>query len=468
MSFDPGPFAIEPVEAMSLGLAVVAVSGNARSRPAGLVTDGHNGFVIPHAKPDRCRDVLAELAGDADRRREMRGAAYATGRALSVDIEGVCERFSDLLDGMLAELRSGRYAKPAPIFHHPAFGGLSLPPALQFDPDKVMEESAAPSADEGGPAPAGDVAATPLQRGWAPVFDLAGEGPQPLARGAAKLRWQDRELEIAAADGNAGIVIDLDSNHSHRLMLRMALRAEEAGYATVLSQTIAETECTNVSRIRHALKPGLNDIKIDIARDASVRAVRIDPGERMGLWRLQRLTILAPASAAREEASILPMVRLVDFRSDGNADEYLAGTWYAPEPELRWTCAGGGEVRFVPEFPDKGEARLWVLCRVAGTAALGDLHVAPKLGNGAVAEKWAFHDDGWQLKSVVLTRPMPGTRPVVRINFHRDDTESMASLGLSPDPRELGVGVRKMGIFADSAPIGAIEAAFRIAPDEER
>ena len=467
--FDSQQLAVKPIEAMSLGVAIVVVSGRTKPEGADLVIDGRNGHVVPLGKPGKCNDVLVELANHVSLRHDMRQAAYETSRTHSTNIDSVCDRYAELLENMFGEIRSGKYLKPGPIFNHPAFGGLSLPPALQFNPDEVNGPIPATIDSHGvGALPkTRQAGGASLHQHWLPIFKLAREGAQPLARGRTSLQWLGEELEMATADGDAGILIDIDSNYSHRLILRMELRADRAGMARVLSQTITEPDFTDISRIQYAVAPGLNEIKLEITREASIRAVRIDPGDQAGLSYLRKLTILAPASAelVEDTASLLPVAKIVDFSADGNADEYLAGLWYAAESKQRWAHGGGGEVQFVPEFPEKEEARLWVLCRVVGTAVLGSVKVAVKLGDEAEAETWTFYDDGWKLKSVVLPRLLPAAKRVVRINFHREYVESPASLfGSSTDKRELGIGLRTMGIFPDSTKKPEIEAAFKLVP----
>ena len=466
ITMDGVPFAMELPEAMSLGLAIVAIVGPTKNRAADIVVDGNNGFVIPIAKPEKCSDVLVELATHLDKRAEICRTAYNDGHTRSSDIEYVCDQFAALLDEMLVELRNDRYTRPEPIFYHPAFGGLSLPPALQFDPDAVAKDSFGTNAEGSDFGRSDQAKVGNSQFGWAPEFELTRDGPQPAASGQANLRWRDDELEITSSDGDGGIIIDLTSNQSHILILRMTLRTNTPTDASILSQTIAEVGYSDTSKYRFALKSGLNEVKIEIVRNVSIRALCVNFGAHASIWCLQRLTVLAPAGAAQDLATRLPMTKLVEFSSGGNDTEYLAGTWYDSESNLRWARAGQGEVRFTPEFPDHGDVKLWVLCRVAGTAALGEVEITVKLGSGAEADKWVFHDDSWQLKPVTLTPPMHRRTSAVHIIFYREDVDSMESLGLSPDPRELGIAVSKMGVFESSMPINDIKTAFQFMSDK--
>jgi hypothetical protein len=87
--------------------------------------------------PERSVDRLIQLAADRPRLDALRRTAYETTLTRSLDMDTICDRYARLIGEMLHELLTGAYSTPAPVFVHPAFGGRSLPPALQFDPDRI-------------------------------------------------------------------------------------------------------------------------------------------------------------------------------------------------------------------------------------------------------------------------------------------------------------------------------------------
>lgn len=131
-----GPVSI--LEAISFGIAtlppVAEPADCAHDLDAGHIGDG------PAADPESYADRLIQLAADRPQLDALRRTAYETALARSLDIDTVCDQYATLIGEMLHELRTGTYSTPTPVFIHPAFGGRSLPPALQFDPDQLAAE----------------------------------------------------------------------------------------------------------------------------------------------------------------------------------------------------------------------------------------------------------------------------------------------------------------------------------------
>jgi glycosyltransferase involved in cell wall biosynthesis len=65
---DPEPFGIVLLEAMALGVPVVAVSSGG---PAEIVEHGESGLLVPSAEPEHFAATLAELVASPRRRQEL-------------------------------------------------------------------------------------------------------------------------------------------------------------------------------------------------------------------------------------------------------------------------------------------------------------------------------------------------------------------------------------------------------------
>jgi len=454
--------ALDLPEVMSLGTIVVAAFGHEPPWIGKLISDGANGYLVALRRPAVCREVLGRLCSDWDLRAKVRRAAFDTGRAAVVDMELVCDSYAEVLDGMLADIAGGRYAKPTPTYFHPMLGGLSLSPALIDNPDRapgwVSYDKVIPDPGAGG-----------IHPGWVLVHEL-GPHSNTTTFGGAGLSWGGGVLEVAKPDGDGGIIISLDQNASHQLMVRLTLRADESGTATLYTQTIAETDFTNISRIDCGFDAGSDRQKLHIARDASIRALRLVPREKAGRFLIEKLAVFAPAVHGweDEQIAVLPAATPVEFRFRGDAEEYVAGGWYAPEPDMRWSHGADGRVRFRTGEPTTGGVRLWVLCRVAGTAALGPIEFELRMKGGGTIETWVFPDDGWCLRSTALPAAAIIADRAVEILFHSDDVEPLDTLGLVTDPRHLGLGVRAMALLPATTALSEVEAVFKAAVADTR
>jgi glycosyltransferase involved in cell wall biosynthesis len=456
LTLDSDIGALDLAEVMSLGVIVVAAFGRPPQWLGSRIADNVNGYTVRLGRPEACREILARLVGDDSLRAGLRRAALAAGNSEIVDIEQVCDRYADLLDSMLADLRSGRYAKPSPVYAHPVFHGLSLPSTLLVSSDTLPKPAVydGPAAAAERPHPDGS------HPGWASVFELCVDS-KITAYGGARLYWRDGELEVVKAEGDGGFTIGLERNPSHLLMARVALRSDEGGTASLFSRTITEPEFTSDSRIDHGFDAGCNGMKVTIKRSASICALRLRPSQAAGRFHVGRLAVFAPALYGWDEAQapVLPLATLVDFTMQGDAEEYLAGGWYAPEGNLRWCHGGDGRVRFSLGGETTESRRLWVLCRTAGAKASGGLDFDLRRPDGSTHEAWTFADDGWILKSINLADvPSNGE---VEIQFHTDQAGPLEALGYKNEKRWLSLAIRNMALFPASASLADIEANFR-------
>jgi len=126
---------LEVLSAMSAGLALLAFEGDPVAGP--YVIDTGNGFFTPPGDIAALTARLLDLADRPDRRALLGQGARETIRARGFDLDRVCDNYSDVLEEMFAELRSGAHVRPPPVYFHPEVGGMSLPPSLIRHPDAV-------------------------------------------------------------------------------------------------------------------------------------------------------------------------------------------------------------------------------------------------------------------------------------------------------------------------------------------
>jgi glycosyltransferase involved in cell wall biosynthesis len=135
MPYESGYAALGLVEAMSFGVVPIVVDHS--GGPCEPIIDGENGFILTRRERDAVVRRLLRLSNDAELLGRMRNTAWATIEAQSLDLGRMCDRYAELVKEMHRELRSGEYVRPKPIYNHPDYGGRSLPPALQLDPDRL-------------------------------------------------------------------------------------------------------------------------------------------------------------------------------------------------------------------------------------------------------------------------------------------------------------------------------------------
>lgn len=121
-------------EAMAAGLSVLVASPDEAA--VELVQDGVHGYRLGACNVRLCVTRLRQLAEDRALLDRLRIAAHETGRRAPCAPQ-VCDSYATVLDAMFAELRSGTYQRPAPLYVHPVIGGLSIPPLFLVDPGKL-------------------------------------------------------------------------------------------------------------------------------------------------------------------------------------------------------------------------------------------------------------------------------------------------------------------------------------------
>jgi glycosyltransferase involved in cell wall biosynthesis len=135
MPYESGHAALGLVEAMSFGVVPIVVDNS--GGPCEPIIDGENGFIVTRRERDAVVRRILRLSADAELLGRMRNTAWATIEARSLDLERMYDRYAELVHEMHRALRSGEYVRPKPIYTHPDYGGRSLPPALQLDPDRL-------------------------------------------------------------------------------------------------------------------------------------------------------------------------------------------------------------------------------------------------------------------------------------------------------------------------------------------
>jgi D-inositol-3-phosphate glycosyltransferase len=95
---DHEPFGIVLLEAMALGLPVVAVAAGG---PAEIVEDGASGLLVPEASPERFADAFERILSSD----ELRGR-LAAGGAQAVEARFTTERMVEQLTAAIERLNS--------------------------------------------------------------------------------------------------------------------------------------------------------------------------------------------------------------------------------------------------------------------------------------------------------------------------------------------------------------------------
>lgn len=98
-SLVPEPFGQVVVQGMAAGLVVVATNAGG---PAEIITDGHDGILVPMGDARALAEALAGLAVDPVRAGQLRAHARETAQSRFLD-ESLAERYDDALDA-LAEM----------------------------------------------------------------------------------------------------------------------------------------------------------------------------------------------------------------------------------------------------------------------------------------------------------------------------------------------------------------------------
>jgi hypothetical protein len=130
-----GPVGI--ADAMNTGLTVIRSAGKVGE--GDWVIEGETGYVIPRGDVHAWIDTVQMLVSDHALLMRLRQAAHTLAREQSVGVPVMQNNYAELIDVMLAEIRSGSFVTPGPIITHPQLGGLSLPPAFQTDPDEKTQ-----------------------------------------------------------------------------------------------------------------------------------------------------------------------------------------------------------------------------------------------------------------------------------------------------------------------------------------
>jgi glycosyltransferase involved in cell wall biosynthesis len=429
------PMPVEISETMRMGLATLFVPQGAGVRSPRELKDGWNGFRLDAANPERARAVLGELARAPERLAAMQHAARMSVAEAFSDWDGVVDRYAETLEEMLEALRAGRYRRLDPPLPHPRFGGLSFPPSLRLNPDADF----APLEGQGS-----DTAPVWTHFGWKEAIGVAGSNA--VETPVAEPGGQGFEIPVSASEG--------------RLMVRLEVNATEAGEISIQSRTDMEDDFDPVTEFKAPLRAGRNEIKAHIRRPGRVEAIRMNYDGPKDLLHLRSAQVFVRANGGEEPTPALPPGIVADCAVRGEGDQYLAGSWYPAEETLRWSRASGGEMSFLAEFPDRAELRLWTLCRVTGTQALGAIPVRVRMRDGAQIALWMFPDENWRLQSVRLAPPLRGHARPLRLQLARDSTPSPHELGLAPDGRELGVAVRAFGLFPLETPELQVASTF--------
>ncbi|WP_156964122.1 glycosyltransferase [Muricoccus aerilatus] len=182
-------------------------------------------------------------------------------------------------------------------------------------------------------------------------------------------------------------------------------------------------------------KDGRTLIEIIVPTASSPAKLGTGTDERILGVRLSALS-LRPA-AVLSTGIALPFASRAVSGERQPSDAYVQGKWYPPEPSGRWSQESQGELTFVRSPFDDGQA-FFVSSRVLGAAVDAPVYV-DLLVNGCHTDTWLFWDDQVLLADVRGFAEAVAGSEKVTISFRSRNSRSPRALGLSDDPRELGV-----------------------------
>jgi glycosyltransferase involved in cell wall biosynthesis len=126
-----------PVSLMeAMGQGVVPLATAIESGIPEIVTDQANGFVLPVGDVEGFATRLAELHADPARRTALSKAAYETVKGSRFSIESVAERYREVFDRVMDDIRTGAWHRPKPCRPGSRTGDIIPPPHLQYAPDE--------------------------------------------------------------------------------------------------------------------------------------------------------------------------------------------------------------------------------------------------------------------------------------------------------------------------------------------
>ena len=137
---------------------------------------------------------------------------------------------------------------------------------------------------------------------------------------------------------------------------------------------------------------------------------------------------------------------VLDFSSSGNASEFMAFGWSAPEQWGTWTDGPRAELIFRLTPPPVKDVVLSVMV----SAFVSDHHPSLDVDvfvNGHILARWSFAN-GQNVGERQIIIPLNiAKEPTLRVDFRMYDPKSPAELGLSTDGRELGLSMYTLRMF---------------------
>jgi len=166
-----------------------------------------------------------------------------------------------------------------------------------------------------------------------------------------------------------------------------------------------------------------------------------DDQRRLGIGVESMTLTLAPVEAARTApAPAYSLSEEIDFRSGGNATQYLAAGWANSEPWGTWAEAEQATLRLTPTLSGKTDLMLSVQARafVVPQYPRQDIDV---LVNGRQAGTFSFDSFDLVERSLRVPADLMAGSEVLEMTFISKSARSPAELGLSADSRRLGIGI---------------------------
>lgn len=196
---------------------------------------------------------------------------------------------------------------------------------------------------------------------------------------------------------------------------------------------------------------GARALAAAISQIAGLRPLAARAAERLRAVASGAPYVEALAALADAPADMRPRYEwgeTVDFGSYLDARRYLGAGWSTQEPQSCWAFAPAATVTLPPARPAAGDGLLEVdgFVMVPGGADRQTVGVAI---NGVPIDRWTYQGRAGRIVEGVRTLRIPAAAmrgSDLAISFLVDTPARPSDLGISPDPRPLGLAVRSLTV----------------------
>lgn len=392
---------------------------------------GADGELQVNDLPVSIGDVAATLAGAAGLAHDFEGrdmvAALRDGAAADRERRYLFYRFDGWVDAYLPDMVEYRVR-----------GHSWLPRSWQAT-GEVFSGQAVAEDHAGG--------ATALRPGGVLRFGEGGSGHAHTGRG-----WSGPESGGTWTSGRqARLTLPLASPLDRNLHISMELRPFLVENAVTAQRVVVSVNGVETGEWRVS-SAGRYGITVPAAEHRGTEAleIRLDlpdatrPAEHLVSTDARRLGLFV-RRLDLQSVSGYTIGEPLDFRSGGNADEYVRSGWSPPEAGHRWSEGPRALMHLVLDEPPSRDLLLRVRARPFLGEGAGDGELTHQTvtvrANGRRIATWEVGAVGWYEASIPADLV---SGPALELAFEISDPLSPLELGLSMDGRALGLMVEEM------------------------